>query len=272
MFNVIYPVIGSQRCFPVYLSGVGIADPEYHVVRENGLISHQILFTLEGEGRVTIDNKSYIQKKGSVFYVAAGIPHEYYPLGDTWTTCWVVFRGDSLAQLMKRLGFPEYICKKVPEIHKLQRLFDMIYTSAGDSVNGNEKCSLLLYEYIMTARRLLLLHSEIAPGGSLDNAVSYINENYHKDISLQELADMCGISRQHFCRVFKAKMGMRPLEYLAQKRILEAKVQLYSTEKSIADIGKDTGYRNPTYFGMVFKKYERISPSEYRNLKKSSVL
>ena len=53
-----------------------------------------------------MENKIYIlQRKGSVFYVASGIPHEYYPLDGKWSTCWVVFRGESLSVLMKRLGF-----------------------------------------------------------------------------------------------------------------------------------------------------------------------
>ena len=86
MFNYIYPVIANQVCFPFYLSGAGIASSEYHVIRESGLVSHQILFTLDGKGILNIDNKSFINKKGTVFYVKPGIPHEYYPLDGQWTT------------------------------------------------------------------------------------------------------------------------------------------------------------------------------------------
>ena len=41
----IYPILGKQKCLPFYLSGVGIAEPEYHVIREEGLVSHQIHYT-----------------------------------------------------------------------------------------------------------------------------------------------------------------------------------------------------------------------------------
>lgn len=78
---------------------------------------------------------------------------------------------------------------------------------------------------------------------------------------------MCGISKQHFCRVFKKKLGIRPLEYLARKRISKAKVLLINTDKSIYEIGKETGYNAANYFGIVFKKYEGISPGEYRKIK-----
>ena len=63
------------------------------------------------------------------------------------------------------------------------------------------------------------------------------------------------------------KLGIRPLEYLARKRISEAKVLLINTDKSIYEIGKETGYNDANYFGIVFKKYEGISPGEYRKIK-----
>lgn len=50
-------------------------------------------------------------------------------------------------------------------------------------------------------------------------AVVYINENYADDITLEELAGMSGVTKQHFCRVFKEQMRMRPMEYLARRRM-----------------------------------------------------
>lgn len=267
MRKIVYPVIANEVCYPFYLFGVGIAEPEYHVIRKEGLASHQILFTLEGEGVIKIDGKTYMHKKGSVFYMRAGVPHEYYPAKGEWKTCWVTFRGENLSTVMERMGFPEYICKNNVSIDQFQRIFDMILISAQDPVNSAEKCSLLIYEYIMTARRMLILNADGDAKGIIDGAVAYINEKYYQDITLKELCNMCHISEQHFCRVFKAKIGMRPLEYLARRRMLEAKVLLQSTSKSIADIGAEVGYKDPTYFGMVFKKYEGISPSRYRKIK-----
>lgn len=272
MYDAVYPVIGKQRCFPFYLSGVGIYSPENHTVREEGLISHQILFTLEGEGQLHIDNKCFRIRKGCVFFVMPGVPHEYYPIDGKWTTCWVVFRGDHLQRMMEKLGFPPYACRKVSEMQNIKRIFDNIFASAKYPVRGDEKCSLLVYEYIMAVRKALLLEADSDTNNVIDTGLTYMNENYHQDISLQELSEMCHISQQHFCRVFRMETGMRPMEYLAQKRMLEAKVLLHTTNRSIAEIGRQTGYRDPTYFGMVFKKYEGISPSQYRKLKKSVVI
>ena len=50
----IYPILGKQKCLPFYLSGVGIAEPEYHVIREEGLVSHQLHYTQSGRGNLVV--------------------------------------------------------------------------------------------------------------------------------------------------------------------------------------------------------------------------
>ncbi len=269
MFQANYPVLGRQECYPFYLAGIGISAPEFHTVREKGLISHQILFTLEGTGKILIDGKEYISKPGGIFYVASGVTHEYYPIGDKWTTCWMVFRGDSLPVLMERLGFPSYVYGTTKEMDEVRNLFDRIYAAAERSGNGEEQCSILVYQYIMLIRRLLITQQESHTGTIIDNAVVYMDHHYSEDISLQTLAQVCGISVQHFCRVFREKMRMRPLEYLARKRISKAKVALYDTQDSVAQIGQKVGYADPNYFGIVFKKYEGISPRQFRQGRKN---
>ena len=269
-----YPVLGKQKCLPFYLSGIGVAEPEYHIVREPGLVSHQILFTLRGEGKLIVGNDSYLMDEGSLFYIAPGIPHEYFPVvEDEWTTCWVVFRGDDLGEIMPALGFDRFVYRNNIVTEEIQNIFYRMISSVKDLVYGDEKCSVLVYEYIMAVRHAVQSkekYGEQGMGSILENALVFINDNYMKDIALETLSDICGVTKQHFCRVFKAKMGMRPLEYLARKRITEARTLLISTELSVAEVGKKVGYDNLTYFGMVFKKYEGISPSEYRKIKKLS--
>ena len=59
MAKVIYPVIGKQTALPIYLAGIGISEYEYHINRENGLISHQILYTSNGSGILHIGGETY---------------------------------------------------------------------------------------------------------------------------------------------------------------------------------------------------------------------
>ena len=84
--------------------------------RGEGLISHQILFTMSGKGKIIVGDKEYTAGKGSIFYIASGESHTYYPIDGDWTTYWVVFRGDSLDAMMARLGFGRYVVKTINDI------------------------------------------------------------------------------------------------------------------------------------------------------------
>ncbi|HBJ25155.1 MAG TPA: AraC family transcriptional regulator, partial [Ruminococcaceae bacterium] len=99
MHTSIYPVLAAQTRLPFYLSGAGISDPEYHVVRPDGLVSCQILFTRSGSGVLRIDGREIPQTPGSLFFLTPGVLHEYFPDGGgMWETAWVVFRGEYLRE------------------------------------------------------------------------------------------------------------------------------------------------------------------------------
>ncbi len=266
MFRSIYPVIGSSAELPFYLSGVGIAEPEYHCIRDNGLVSHQFLFTVSGEGVLTVNGQTFAQRPGGIFYLPPGLPHEYCPAEDEWTTHWLVFRGDNAAPIMEKLGFTGFLERADADLTECVGIFERLLAAAGDPLGGGERCSLLIYEFILAARSAMTERGDDlrTAGRLIREAVKYMDSRYMEDIPLEKLADMSGVSLQHFCRVFKNRMGMRPMEYLARRRIAEAKNLLCGTGMTIREISEAVGYTDQTYFGIVFRKYEGITPTEYR--------
>ncbi len=268
MYCSIYPVIGKQTELPFYISGIGISEPEYHIKRENGLSSHQFLFVKRGTGVFRCNGECYDIKEGDMLYMAKGVPHEYFPIDESFTTCWTVFRGEHLSLLMKALGFGDYGIAKNAIGDTVSSIFNMLLSAAGETVCDAEKCSKILYEYILEVKRLFCEDNQPKDytKKAAEDAALYICENFSKDITLEELSTMAGISKQHFDRIFRQKFGLRPMEYIALKRISYAKTLLESTDKKIAEIGILAGYPDPTYFGMVFKKYEGVAPKAYRDM------
>ena len=177
----IYPILGKQKCLPFYLSGIGIAEPEYHVKREDGLVSHQFLYTRSGRGNLHVAGGSYILEKGSLCYLGPGVPHEYYPLEENhWTTCWIVFRGEYLTEMMKGLGFIDFAYEKDAVNEKIEKLFHQLLGAAKDPLYGDEYCSVLIYEYIMSIRQTMMEHKKYSGLGDKDilqHAVIYMKEN-----------------------------------------------------------------------------------------------
>lgn len=94
--------------------------------------------------------------------------------------------------------------------------------------------------------------------------LSYIHGNIEKEITLNEIADMCAMSAGYITRIFKRYYGIGVVDYAHLIKILWAKLYLACTELSISDISYSLGYNDPGYFGKVFKKYEGMTPSLYK--------
>lgn len=100
----------------------------------------------------------------------------------------------------------------------------------------------------------------------IEKVKNYIRKNYSADISLQMLADLVHVSPAYLSSLFKKKTDINISEYLLEIRMNQAKIMLRETELKIWEIAEKSGYYNQRYFCDVFKKYCKITASEYRDL------
>ena len=98
----------------------------------------------------------------------------------------------------------------------------------------------------------------------IEKAKSYIRDNYKKDISLDEVSREVDISPYYFSKLFKQETGGNFIEYLTGVRLRNARELLKDSELSIKEICAESGYSDPNYFSRIFKKYEGVTPSEFR--------
>ncbi len=95
-------------------------------------------------------------------------------------------------------------------------------------------------------------------------AISYMMENFRKDISLDDVAREVNINPYYFSKRFKEETAVNFIDYLTGIRIKKAKELLENNELSIKEICTRSGYSDPNYFSRIFKKIENVTPSEYR--------
>ncbi|QTQ15031.1 response regulator [Treponema parvum] len=98
---------------------------------------------------------------------------------------------------------------------------------------------------------------------------AYIETNYSKKISLNDIADHCGYSKFHLSRIFKANKDITVIDYLISQRIQISKKLLLDTNDSVKQISAQVGFSDPNYFTWTFKKLEGVSPMQYRAIKLS---
>ena len=98
------------------------------------------------------------------------------------------------------------------------------------------------------------------------SAVSYIRDNLHRKLNLEQLADLHFLSYIQFSRRFKKATGATPQEYVAYLRMKKAKQLLAETNMRIHAIAESCGFSNAYYFSNFFRMHCQLSPSRYRTL------
>lgn len=97
-------------------------------------------------------------------------------------------------------------------------------------------------------------------------AKQYIQENFAKQITLEEISSIVGFNPSYFSTLFKKESGRNFLEYLSEVRMDHAKALLKDTNKTVASICGHVGYSDQKHFTQSFKKYTGLNPNEYRKL------
>ena len=96
-------------------------------------------------------------------------------------------------------------------------------------------------------------------------ATSFIQENYHRDLALEDVAERVGVSAGYLSRLFRQVRGETFKSYLTHVRLQEAKRLLTETGHRVYEIADRVGYNDQHYFSEVFRKHTGLSPLEYRN-------
>jgi AraC-like DNA-binding protein/FixJ family two-component response regulator len=116
-------------------------------------------------------------------------------------------------------------------------------------------------------------HRALAGAGALPpqtslvvkHAIAYLQQNYHRAISRQELAATVGVSKDYLSHIFQQELGLSPWEYLTRYRVQQAKTLLYRTHESVTAIAAQVGFDDLSYFNRVFRKHVGCSPTAYRD-------
>ncbi len=99
----------------------------------------------------------------------------------------------------------------------------------------------------------------------LRTIIAYIQEHYHQEISLEDVADSVNICKSECCRFFKKHMNMTIFDYILLLRIQNS-LPLLKSGESITRIATMVGFASPAYYSQIFKRYMKCTPREYRNL------
>ncbi len=102
-----------------------------------------------------------------------------------------------------------------------------------------------------------------------EKIITYLNQHYREDLVYEEVAEQIGISYSYLRKIIKEETGKSPNDYINKIRIEEVKRMLLETELGLNEIAASVGYHNVQSVLRYFRKYEGITPKEFRQASRS---
>ena len=230
----------------------------------------EVLCFIEGEGRVRLNARSYNVGVGDIVVVNSNYLHEFSTDTRLRYHCLIIDRSfcennyfDTNNIHFKTHFKDDSIYKKFEELRK--------YYEMPESTPWRTHSMRLLVLSLLTD--LCKDHSE-SYDQNLDTdvhllscvkkAIGFICSESQREISLDEICELVGLSKYYFAREFKRITGHTIVHYINITRCESAKAMLCETSATIAQIAAHCGFSDQSYFTRVFKAMTGISPTEYR--------
>ena len=246
----------------------------------------ELLYCLEGEGIVWINEKPNTFLPGSLIIVNSQKAHDVQFRTDTSYLC-VKFSPHILYESENPFQIFKYA---VPFISEEQNR----YVFPAEQISGTPIEALLLeiiaewngkkdaYAFMIRANILKIfatifrlwnasgnLPPEITLTPEIKEAIAYTSEHY-QTVTLKEAAEVCGLSYNYFSQLFHRCVGIRYRDYLMLLRISESERLLLTTSKSITEVAEETGFSATSHFIASFRKQIGITPAKFRKVRPGS--
>lgn len=256
-----------------------VRNPIFHMTYKHAHKFCEIYYLKQGKCTYLVNKKHYHLKAGDIFIAAPNHAHSTSYSGDEICERMIIFFNIEALENSIKQKYPQMInlfnrsCKIILEqkakIHIESLLEKILKENNGSMFYGDEMMRLYTTELIF----LLLRHGtyyyesdidKIHYSEDIENALTYITDNYMNTISINSVANYCNLSPTYFSKKFKIVVGKTFKEYLQCLRISKATQMLLTTDDSITKIALQCGFSSSNYFKDSFRKFSGVSPREYR--------
>ena len=254
---------GWEHCEPSHSFGPAV---------RNHFLFH---YVLSGTGTLIAENS----KKESITYsIKSGQGFMIFPnqictyIADAqqpWEYVWIEFDGLRAKETVELSG----LCVNTP-VYKA-KYKDIAQTMKNEMlyiVNHKEDSPfhlighlyLFIDSFIKSSAITQLKNSNNLRDFYIKESLSFIEQNFQNDITIEDIAACCGLNRSYFGKIFHEVLGKSPQEFLISYRMTKATELLKLTSLSIAEISSTVGYSNQLHFSRAFKKIYGISHRQWR--------
>ena len=236
-----------------------------------------LFYVKKGKGRMIVNGVEQPLKENMIYFFPPGIVHGFFP-DESSPAYTIEVKFIALDdKFRKKLKTLEYVignctanfCMKLEEL-VLEALYKPLLYQ--DIINAD--FLRLLLEMIRNSDRAALdkpylpeemKESSLCNKGDMKNVIEYINSNFSRHITLQDLASIGMMSSTCLCKLFNNFFKASPMQYVNNVRLSKARELLMYSDFNITQISEMTGFKSVHYFSRYFKKKENMTPVDFKS-------
>lgn len=235
-------ICGMQKCPPSHAFGPAVR--EYHLLH----------YVLHGTGVFQRGEQSYHLHPGEMFVIRPGETTFYQADAlDPWEYIWIGFECDA--------PFAALLEKDVIALPSALAIFQRIVSLQKEPMRTWLICG-QLYELFA---KIAVMQGQTGENAQryVSQAVNYIESNYTQPMRVESIAAGLGLSRNYFCRIFKAATGFSPQEYIVSYRLSRAAQFMTEYGLSPGEAARQAGYPDVYSFSRMFARKYGMPPGRY---------
>lgn len=217
-----------------------------------------------------ISGKGYFNgckvNKGQGFLITPGMSEHYYPDPENpWSFFWVIFSSPIAEKFFEKYNADSKTL--IFEYRNTYAVTDAVnrLVSAKRSLYASSEL-MEIFLHVFNSPEHIQKENEKAADTYYHYAVSYINTNLFRSITVDNLTEILGITQPYLYNIFISKCDISPKKYIISRKLSKAKQLLSETDMPISEIAASVGYSDALNFSKMFKKNTGYSPKAFREI------
>jgi AraC-like DNA-binding protein len=262
-------MLKDALCSNLYVTEIGYeGDTTFHPFTKNKARNHYLLvYVAKGSGWYRVKGKVYAVEENDYFVLPTQLARD---LGasekDPWSIYWAYFAGTQAEHVVAHLmGDTHAPGKAKPLVGRVAQFNDILHhlelmENTGNRVYVNSR----FYTFLCSFKLVVLSAKTLGKKDNVIQTIEFMRDNVYGNVTLEQLAQIAGLSVSHYCAQFKRKTMQTPIQLYMTLKIQRACQLLQNGNQTIKAIAYQLGFFDQYHFSKVFKQIIGVSPKIFR--------
>jgi AraC family transcriptional regulator, arabinose operon regulatory protein len=263
-------ILKHPLCRNLFLTEIGYENDTFFrpFTKNKNSSSYLLVYVVKGEGSYRVKKHIYPVVENDFFVLpvkhANGLESSR---ANPWSIYWAYFSGSQASKMAHHLMGNELVPRRaIPLVGRVAQFNDILHhLELMENIENLVYANSRFYSFLCSFRLMVLSSRKHSKKDSVIQTIEYMRENISTVITLEDLAEVAGLSVSHYCAVFKQKTMQTPMQLYTSLKIQRACQLLQNRSQTIKTISYNLGFFDQYHFSKVFKQIMGVSPKQFRS-------